>query len=108
MRNIPADDIVLASIVLGELQVGAGKSRSKQQTVVVKQLEQAYQLIGVGAAEAAHYAEVRLELEAQGQPIGSNDLWIAAQARANDYILVTANTREFSRVPLLQVENWRA
>ena len=33
MRNIPADDIVLSSIVLGELQVGAGKSRSKQQTV---------------------------------------------------------------------------
>ena len=107
MRVTRADDIVLSSIVLGELRVGAGKSTSIRRTDAVKQLEQAYQVVGTGASEAALYADIRLELEAIGQPIGPNDLWIAAQARANDCVLVTANTREFSRVPLLQVEDWR-
>ena len=107
MRVTRADDLVLSSVVLGELKVGAGKSTSNHRATVVKQLEQAYRLIGIGAAEAAHYSEVRLELEALGQLIGPNDLWIAVQARANDLILVTANTREFSRIPMLQVEDWR-
>ena len=42
-----------------------------------------------------------------GQVIGSNDLWIAAQAIRNDLVLVTANEREFERVPNLKLENWR-
>ena len=53
-----------------------------------------------------HYAEIRVELERMGQPIGSNDLLIAAHARSQRLIVVTANTGEFSRVPGLIVENW--
>ena len=52
------------------------------------------------------YARARLELEAAGTPIGANDLWIAAHALALDLTLVTANEREFHRVPGLSVENW--
>lgn len=107
MRITPADAIAMSSIVLGELKVGAGKSRSNDRAKAVEQLGQAYRLVGVGAAEAAHYADIRTTLESAGRPIGPNDLWIAAQARANNCVLVTANTREFSRVPLLQVEDWR-
>ncbi|WP_204211884.1 PIN domain-containing protein [Corynebacterium urinipleomorphum] len=51
--------------------------------------------------------KLRFELESIGQPIGSNDLWIAAQAVANDLVLVTANDGEFSRVLSLKLENWR-
>ena len=50
----------------------------------------------------------RLALERAGTPIGANDLFIAAHAVALDAILVTANEREFSRVPGLKVENWAA
>ncbi len=52
------------------------------------------------------YARVRAYLETQGTPIGGNDLLIAAQALALDLTVVTANIREFSRVPNLKVENW--
>jgi tRNA(fMet)-specific endonuclease VapC len=45
---------------------------------------------------------------AQGQPIGPNDLLIAAIARANDAILVTNNTKEFGRVAGLRLEDWTA
>jgi tRNA(fMet)-specific endonuclease VapC len=42
----------------------------------------------------------------QGTPIHPNDLLIAAHALAADLLLVTANMREFQRVPALRVENW--
>lgn len=49
---------------------------------------------------------IRLQLEAAGTPIGLADLLIAATARRHGCTLVTHNTREFSRVPGLQVEDW--
>jgi tRNA(fMet)-specific endonuclease VapC len=53
-----------------------------------------------------HYATMRAELDRRGQPIGPNDLLIAAHALALDATLVTDNVREFSRVEGLAVENW--
>lgn len=52
------------------------------------------------------YADIRSALEARGTPIGPNDLFIASHALSLDLTLVTANIREFSRVPGLRVENW--
>jgi tRNA(fMet)-specific endonuclease VapC len=53
-----------------------------------------------------HYAVIRSHLEQTGKPIGPNDLLIAAHALALNLTLVTANLREFERVPGLSVENW--
>ena len=52
------------------------------------------------------YARLRAQLEAAGTPISPNDTWIAAQALAEGAVLVSANVREFSRVPGLRHENW--
>jgi tRNA(fMet)-specific endonuclease VapC len=58
-------------------------------------------------AEAAdHAARIRLGLESGGTPIGGPDLLIAATARRHGCILVTHDTREFSRVPELVIEDW--
>lgn len=54
----------------------------------------------------AHYGELRARLEQAGQPIGPNDLLIAAQALALGCTVVTDNEREFSRVNGLPLENW--
>ncbi len=54
---------------------------------------------------ARRYAAVRAELQ-RVPPIGSNDLWIAAHALADDLTLVTNNEREFRRVRGLRVDNW--
>ncbi|WP_263971675.1 PIN domain-containing protein [Leptolyngbya ohadii] len=53
-----------------------------------------------------HYASIRTHLEQAGTPIGSNDLLIAAHSLALNLTLVTANTREFERVPALTLDNW--
>jgi tRNA(fMet)-specific endonuclease VapC len=55
---------------------------------------------------AWQYGNIRAVLEKQGQPIGLNDLHIAAHARSNALTLVTNNLREFKRVPGLLLENW--
>ena len=52
------------------------------------------------------YAEIRHRLVRHGTPIGPNYLLIAAHTLASDLTLITANTREFERVPTLRVENW--
>ncbi|RUX97122.1 type II toxin-antitoxin system VapC family toxin, partial [Mesorhizobium sp. M7A.F.Ca.CA.004.04.1.1] len=56
----------------------------------------------------AEYGGLRAELEAAGQTIGHNDLFIAAHACALGTTLVTANTGEFNRIRGLKVENWLA
>ncbi len=53
-----------------------------------------------------HYGDIRQRLARLGTPIGPNVLLIAAQARSLDLTVVTANEREFARVPGLRVENW--
>lgn len=55
---------------------------------------------------AAHYGEIRAALQRVGTPIGPIDLLIASIARANSLVLVTHNTREFSRVEGLDLDDW--
>lgn len=52
------------------------------------------------------YAQIRHDLSSKGQIIGANDLWLAAHARANNWVMVTNNEKEFLRVDGLQIENW--
>ena len=52
------------------------------------------------------YGAIRASLESKGEPIGNNDLWIAAHAKAAALTVVTNNEREFQRVPGLKVQNW--
>jgi len=53
-----------------------------------------------------HYGEIRAILERAGTPIGNNDLWIAAHARSLATKLITNNTKEFVRVPGLDLDCW--
>lgn len=54
------------------------------------------------------YARLRAMLEIRGTPVSPNDTWIAAQALVEDALLVSANAREFERVPELRLQNWLA
>jgi tRNA(fMet)-specific endonuclease VapC len=60
------------------------------------------------AEDAAHAGDIRAHLESKGTPIGPYDCLIAAQARRRRATLVTANGREFERVPGLMVADWAA
>jgi tRNA(fMet)-specific endonuclease VapC len=103
---LPSEEIGTSVIVVGEIRFGFARQPSpklEQQTATILRgltIEE----LDASAAEA--YGQVRADLQRRGEPIGNNDMWIAAHALALDCTLVSANEREFRRVSRLKVENW--
>jgi tRNA(fMet)-specific endonuclease VapC len=95
-------------VVAAELRFGAEKSGSAKLSDRVDLLLSAIEVLPLEPPADRCYAKIRQHLIRQGTPIGPNDLLIAAHALAMDLTAVTANAREFSRVPGLRVENWLA
>jgi tRNA(fMet)-specific endonuclease VapC len=104
-----ASELAMSVITLGELRHGAEKSQARDKALAtISRLEASIRIAPVTESVGQHYGQIRAQLEAVGQPIGNNDLWIAAHARAEGWVLVTNNEREFRRVEGLQIENWVA
>jgi len=104
--EVGEESICTSIIVAAELRYGAEKSGSKQLSERVDLLLSALEILPLEPPADRRYGEIRHHLARQGTPIGPNDLVIAAHVLAADLTLVTANTREFERVPSLRVENW--
>lgn len=106
-KNLDSDKIAIPAIVLAELEFGAKhsdnyKKRRKQYLDVISP----YKIIPFDEKEAEVYGKIREELSKKGTLIGPNDMLIAATAIANDAVLVTHNTDEFSRVSGIKLEDW--
>lgn len=93
-------------IVACELRFGAAKSGSSRLINQVDRILEVLPVLPLVPPVERHYAEIRTHLEQAGTPIGPNDLLIAAHALAMNLTLVTANIREFERVPALSLSNW--
>jgi tRNA(fMet)-specific endonuclease VapC len=106
LLQCPADTAGTSLVVAAELRYGAERKGSAVLTQRVQQLLQQLPVWALEPDADAHYAAVRHHLERAGQPIGANDLLIAAHALALGATLVTNNRREFDRVPGLRVEDW--
>jgi tRNA(fMet)-specific endonuclease VapC len=101
--------MAISSITLAQLLHGAEKSELRDRNLrVVEDFGSRLSVLPYAEQEAAHYGAIRSELERAGQPIGVNDLHIAAHARSRAHTLVTNNLREFERVRGLLLENWVA
>lgn len=106
IRMVGEAAVATSVIVAGELRFGARKAGSGVWVERVEKVLAAIEVLPLDAGVDAHYGSLRAYLTQRGQPIGPNDLWIAAHALALGATLVTANTDEFTRAPDLQVENW--
>jgi tRNA(fMet)-specific endonuclease VapC len=105
--NDNAGRMAISAITLSELYHGAEKSaKVAQNLAVVEEFSSLIEVLPYTAKAASHYGAIRTALEKTGQPIGLNDLHIAAHARSEGLTLVTNNLGEFERVPGLLVENW--
>ena len=93
-------------IVACELRYGAAKKASPRLSAQIEAILGAIEILPFDVPADAAYADLRIALEQGGTPIGPNDMLIAAHALAHDCVLVTANVREFSRVPGLSVVSW--
>jgi tRNA(fMet)-specific endonuclease VapC len=109
LRAPRPQDILLCSVVKAELVYGAMRSGNPQRNLQsLTNVFSNYASLPFNDSAADSYAQVRIDLERQGTPIGPNDMLIAAIALANNLTLVTHNTREFSRIGTLQLEDWQA
>jgi tRNA(fMet)-specific endonuclease VapC len=111
LKQRPADEILLCSVVLAELWFGAERSdptRRPDNLKLVDELAAKYHSLPFDNSTARDYAAIRAHLFSVGQPIGPNDMLIAAIARSYGAKLVTNNTAEFARVPGLMVEDWQS
>ena len=105
--NRHAGQLCISSITLAELFHGVEKSAKPDHNLrQVEDFVSRLEVLEYGNKAAAHYGDIRANLERIGTPIGVNDLHIAAHARSEGLTLVTNNLREFERVEGLRVENW--
>jgi tRNA(fMet)-specific endonuclease VapC len=106
-RKLRPGEAALSVITYGELLYGAMKS--EQRTAALERLRELVHFLpalSLPEAAAEAYGSIRAELEAKGEMIGNNDLWIAAHAAAAKLILVSNNEKEFRRVRGLKLQNW--
>jgi tRNA(fMet)-specific endonuclease VapC len=105
--NANASRMAMSSITLAELLHGAEKSsRVSENLAAIEDFCSRLEVLPYGPKAAQHYGAIRAALEKLGQPIGVNDMHIAAHARSEGLVLVTNNMGEFARVPALEAENW--
>jgi tRNA(fMet)-specific endonuclease VapC len=107
LQVIPVAEMCISAIAESELRFGVAVSpRRRKDQEALEELLRYLSVLDYPAAASQEFGEIRAELKARGMIVDTNDLLIAAHARCLSLTLVTNNTREFSRVPGLKVEDW--
>jgi len=107
LRSHAPSDLRVSSVTRAELLYGARRSaRVAENLRLLTGFFAPLVSLPFDDACAEEYGALRATLAAAGQPIGPNDLLIAATALAHDLTLVTHNLREFSRIAGLKIEDW--
>ena len=105
--NQHTGQMCISSITLAELFHGVEKSsRPEHNWRQVEDFTSRLNILEYGYKAAAHYGDIRADLEREGNTIGVNDLHISGHARSEGLTLVSNNLREFDRVKGLRMENW--
>ena len=108
MQHSP-NEIALCSIVKAELLYGARHSQKVESNLLLlQQFFAPLTSLPFDDRCAEEAGLIRADLVAQGKSLGPNDILIAATARAHDALLVTHNTKEFSRITGLRLQAWES
>ncbi|MBT4289554.1 MAG: type II toxin-antitoxin system VapC family toxin [Deltaproteobacteria bacterium] len=102
-------DLSISTITLAEIHYGIEKSpvKKKERREKIDQIKIHLEIYAFDEESAYQYASVRSYLEKKGIPISERDLQIASIALANQFDVVTHNTKEFQRIPQLTVHDWK-
>jgi tRNA(fMet)-specific endonuclease VapC len=104
------EDFFISVITASELLHGVHRAATAQQRAVrsafVEAVLEQFPLLAIDVAAARAHARIWADLASAGLRIGPHDLWLAASCIAHGHTMVTANVREFERVPGLTIEVW--
>ena len=105
--NQHSNKLIISSITLAELIFGVENSKRRDDNLShVLDFVGNVSVVSFDDKAAMEYGIVRVLLQKAGTPIGPNDTLIAAHTLSCDATLVSNNTKEFSRVERLRLENW--
>ncbi len=107
LKQLSIGDVCISAITLAELEYGVEKSQQRERNkIALTSFLVPMEILPFTVVAAAAYGKIRAALEKKGQIIGAYDLLIAAHALSENLILVTNNTKEFSRIPGLLLQDW--
>lgn len=103
-------DIYISSVTVSELLVGVHRANSEplraRRSIFVENIVNEIAVLSFNFDTARIHADLYAYLLNNGSIIGAHDLIIAATAIANNCALLTANIKEFTRIPGLEVVNY--
>jgi len=103
------DQLCISTVTMMELVYGAERSQQVERNLRdIEQFAARLDVLAYDTPAAVHTGQIRAELARIGQPVGPYDQMIAGHARSRGLILVSNNTREFSRIGGLRLEDWIA
>jgi tRNA(fMet)-specific endonuclease VapC len=107
LLTVRPEQIKISAVTRGELAYGAAKSKWGERTkTAYLMFLSSFDVLPFTEKDAEVWGQIRGYLASQGTPIGAYDCMIAAQGIQRDLIVVTHNTKEFSRVPGIRLEDW--
>jgi predicted nucleic acid-binding protein len=108
LEGIPLASLYTASICVMELKYGVLRRGNPADlwSKIEKSILSKVRILNFSYKDALKAAELLSELYSIGQPIGVEDVMIGAIALSNGLVVVTANTKHFSRITDLKSENW--
>ena len=109
MDGLERGDVCVSAVTVAELEFGAAASRKQGDNFArLDRFLLEFEVLSFDRPAARQYGPLRATLQAKGKSIGPMDCLIAAHALSAGATLVTNNTREFSRVPGLDLVDWSA
>jgi tRNA(fMet)-specific endonuclease VapC len=108
LNEVAASDIVTSAICVAELRHGAARVAHgiRLWERIAREVLSRVDILPFGEAEAVRAGDLLASLEAQGTPIGIEDVWIGATALVHGLVVVTRNLKHFQRVAGLHSESW--
>jgi len=100
------DEICISALTSAELFYGLEKKNSQRLFDEVRSVIGKCTIVDFDASQSELYGKIRVELEKSGAPLGNMDLLIAAAAISTGAILVSHNTKHFSKIKGLKTEDW--
>lgn len=105
LQRVPAE-LCISSVTVAELRYGADHRKSERLHALIDAFTRTIGVVPFDVAAAAQFGRIGAMLASNGTPIGQMDTMIAAHASSLGLVLVTNNTRHFSRVSDLRIESW--
>lgn len=104
------EECFLSAITASELLHGVHRASTAtiqaRRSAFVEAILERFAILPIDLVTARSHAQLWAGMASEGVLIGAHDLWLAATCIAHDLSMITANLREFERIPGLRVESW--